>query len=151
MRNKKTQGELRSKRRYSGAKKTFRIGELIFHKTVSMVLIVLIVLIFVAYSKEIIRAHNINSEIRAMEIEIGRLETNNNSIFHNIQYYKTLSWLEREGRLKVGQGKDGEKVMIINNSDEYYEQIEEEPAVSVVYYDEFNPMNWMNYFFGKKK
>lgn len=123
-------------------------SRVILHKMVSMVLILLIIFIFFAYTKELIRAKTINKDIKTMEKEIAIMEEKNQSIFNNIQYYKTLSFLEREAKLKMGKSKDGEKMLIVNNQDNI--MLENGLGIENNNKEErivFKPLLWYKYFF----
>ena len=119
-----------------------------FHKSFPVLLVVLVVFVGIAYSRELIRSHKINKEIATMENEMVKIKGENSTIFDNIQYYKTLAYLEKEARVKLGKCKDGEKMIVIEDVEgSVGNVVDTNDEIAINENNKTNPYNWFCYFF----
>jgi cell division protein FtsB len=123
----------------------------IFTKYYLLLCLCLFILICFGLAREWIRAHNINREIRAMKNEIKRLEKTNKAFSEQIEYYKTLAFLEKEARRKMGMTKEGEKVVIVNNNKEKNSVDNTKKNHQNTVLDKSNVVRWFYYFFNSDK
>lgn len=121
-----------------------------FHSKLSIVFL-LSILIFLLFSinKVMTRRNQVNKDIEGFKKEISDLEKQKNELTNLIGYLDTLSFKEKEARLKLGLQKEGEKTIVITNP---YRETKEEDAIvtenkKVSVYD--NISKWWGYFFGK--
>lgn len=113
---------------------------------VILVTLLLFILLSSAFVKEIVRSHQIESEILALETEINDLESKNNKEANFVEYLKTEHYLEEQARLKLGLKKEGEKVVVLHDgsSDANVSFVNENKNK-----DYSNPRKWFAYFFEK--
>ncbi len=110
--------------------------------------VVFIVLLMTSIGRQMIRIHAINREIKVIEGEIAKMERTNSQVLKNLDYYKTLSFMEREARTKIGMKKAGEEVAVFLNTPE---ELNQNPFKSELSNKEWvsNPRKWFYYFFRK--
>lgn len=96
------------------------------------------------------RRNQVNKDIEGFKKEISDLEKQKNELTNLIGYLDTLSFKEKEARLKLGLQKEGEKTIVITNP--YIETKKEDTTAAeskkASVYD--NISKWWGYFFGKK-
>ncbi len=121
-----------------------------FHSKLSIV-VLLFILIFLLFSinKVISKRNQVNKDIEEFKKEIDDLEKQKNNLTNLIDYLDTLSFKEKEARLKLGLQKEGEKTIVITNP--YLDTKKEDTTVNenkkISVYD--NISKWWNYFFSK--
>ncbi len=93
------------------------------------------------------RRSQVNKDVEGFKKEIADLEKQKNELTNLIGYLDTLSFKEKEARLKLGLQKEGEKTIIITNP--YIETKKEDVTTSeskkMSVYD--NISKWWKYFF----
>ena len=110
--------------------------------------LVLLILIVLAVGKGILRRYQVNREIKALEVEIAKLENNNQELGELIEYLNTDFFAEQEARLKLGLSKEGENVIVVPDNDSSIVSLD---IFSNKEYNEkasSNPLKWWQYFFG---
>lgn len=92
------------------------------------------------------KRYKINKEIYNLKKEIGELEKQNNEITQLIEYLNTLSFKEKEARIKLGLQKEGEKTIIITSP---YSELNSEKAelLNEKESPSSNIFKWWKYFF----
>jgi len=96
------------------------------------------------------RRNQVNKDIEGFKKEISDLEKQKNELTNLIGYLDTLSFKEKEARLKLGLQKEGEKTIVITNP--YIEETKKEDAIATEskkasVYD--NISKWWKYFFSR--
>lgn len=113
--------------------------------------LLLVLLLGGAIFRQIMKFKTINREISILEKEINKLEVVNKSIIDNLNYYKTLDFLERESRMRLGMKKVGEKVAVVVEPQVKKEEYVEDPRL--LNYKEKIAIptwqKWIFYFFRK--
>lgn len=110
--------------------------------------VIILILIAVAFGKEIIRNYQVKSQIKSLETEINSLQKENLKIADLIQYFKTDTFKEEQAKSRLGMQKEGEKVIALPSEKE--EVLE--PSSVGNYTNNTNklvsnPQKWWNYFF----
>ena len=77
--------------------------------------IILLVFLTLGFAREYARHASIQKDIAQLEDEKSRLETRNLEILSVSESIQSKFFLEREGRLKHGLAKSGEKLIIISD------------------------------------
>lgn len=94
------------------------------------------------------KRNKVNNDIKDLKKEIADIESQNNDLTDMIEYLDTMSFKEKEARLKLGLQKEGEKTLIITSP---YSELQtkkeegknmEEPKYS-------NTLKWWKYFFNR--
>ena len=78
-------------------------------------------------------------ETAAVREEVDQLKTKNSELLSLLQYLQTDAFVEREGRLRFGLGKAGEKQIVVVGD-------KEEAAAQDKETDLSNPQKWWRYF-----
>lgn len=123
----------------------------------SFLAINLIVLFFLSLSfgRTFLRNASIQNEINVLEAEKAELSLNNISLLDLAQQLQTKFYVEKEGRKKYGLQKDGEKLVIVGETEvlvvgEDVENIlSEEEAIAQALEIVPNPRRWWWYFFDR--
>ncbi|MEK7665731.1 MAG: septum formation initiator family protein [Patescibacteria group bacterium] len=123
----------------------------------SFLAINLIVLFFLSLSfgRTFLRNASIQNEINVLEGEKAELSLNNISLLDLAQQLQTKFYVEKEGRKKYGLQKDGEKLVIVGETEvlvvgEDVENIlSEEEAIAQALEIVPNPRRWWWYFFDR--
>ncbi len=90
------------------------------------------------------KRYKIKKEIDMLENEINDLNKQNNELTELIEYLNTLSFKEKEARLKLGLQKEGEKTVIITSPYSELKTEEEKKDLTPA-----NIFKWLDYFFNK--
>lgn len=127
-------------------KKTLK-ERILTSKLLFVVMLVILAFIVFALSKEILRRHQIDEEIKSMEEEVEGLEKENTELSGLLDYYNTQTFKEKEARKRLGLRKDGEKAVALpttkKNPVEELETSEEQKGEELS-----NFQRWWDYFFG---
>jgi len=118
----------------------FNIPPLLF-----VALLALIYLIF-ATAKIIWNNMQFSRQLKEVQVQIEKLETENEKISEQVLYYQSDSFKEKEARIKFGLVKPGEKVLQVppeKKPIELPKPIESKPEQS-------NWQKWLDYFFKKE-
>lgn len=96
-------------------------------------LILALIGLVIAVSKESYRRYQIDKEAADLKKEIASLEEKNESLIELLDYFNSEKFLEKEARLKLNLLKEGEKLVIIApdkqiDSGNQVEDIEESKA-----------------------
>jgi len=116
-----------------------------------IVVVIVLAVVFVmgsALSKELYREYQIKKEVDALKAEIESMENDNYELSQMIEYYKTEEYKEAEARKRLNLKAEGEKVVMISESESEYEEIvdgESEAAIEIS-----NKLKWWNYFFASR-
>lgn len=113
---------------------------------VTCAIVLAVIWVGVSLAKEILRNHTIDAEIKKIEAEAKALEVKNFEVLSLVKQFEDADFLEKEARLKLGLQKEGEKVVVIDKS----EQVSDSGAEAVGWRDIPNPARWRNYFFKNK-
>lgn len=98
----------------------------------------------IGFGKAFWQDYQIKKEINQLMQEKEKWEKNKLISLEKLQDIKSENFAEKEARLKFGLGKEGEKLVIINQAT---------VPTSIKKQDEknaraaFNPLNWWHYFF----
>lgn len=109
--------------------------------------VIILILIAVAFGKEIIRNYQIKSQIKSLETEINSLQKENLKIADLIQYFKTETFKEEQAKSRLGMQKEGEKVIALPKTEETIQPSEENNYTNNTNKLVSNPQKWWNYFF----
>ncbi|MBT3690076.1 septum formation initiator family protein [bacterium] len=127
------------------------IGKQLFNSK-SLLFVSLLILVFFSFNliNEVINRRELQSDIKALDEEISKLENKNQELSSLIGYFETLDFVEKEARTKLNLRKPGEKIIVITE-DELTEDNESffDSAVltsaNIIHLT--NPQKWWNYFF----
>lgn len=123
----------------------------------ALLIILVAVLSFVGWqaAKKVQARLALVKEVTALEEEIEQLKVKNVELLDVLEYVKTDAFLEREGRLRFGLGKPGEKAIVISDLEKSTGDesvfsgkeggIQEKDAQQNL----SNPQRWWRYFFGR--
>ncbi len=78
-------------------------------------------------------------ETRVVQEDVDKLKTKNSELLTLLQYLQTDAFVEREGRLRFGLGKAGEKQIVVVGDKETAAAHDKETDLS-------NPQRWWRYF-----
>lgn len=123
-------------------------------KILPAVFLVIIIVVGTELAQAIRREYEINKEIDSLKEEITRYDKENNDLEKMMEYYNTLSYKEKEARLKLNLQKPGEKTILVDPSNEEAAkseikmEIKKEAENSLK--GETNIKKWWNYFFEKR-
>ncbi len=113
-------------------------------------LLALIILIFftINLSKSWQRSSQINQEIAGLEQEITSLEKGNLDLEELIKHLNSSAYIEEKARLDLGLKKEGEKVVVVNNSaSQNYNSANKTMNEEAANQSTANPQKWWKYFF----
>jgi len=79
------------------------------------ILILALIGLVIAVSKESYRRYQIDKEAADLKKEIASLEEKNESLTDLLNYFNSEKFLEKEARLKLNLTKEGEKLVIISS------------------------------------
>lgn len=123
-------------------------SKIIFPRLLIVALFLLLIFLILATSETTKRRYKIIKEVNSLKKEITNLDRQKNEFTQMIEYLNTLSFKEKEARLKLGLQKEGEKTIIVTtpysdfrNEEETKEEKKEPPF--------FNFFRWWKYFFSK--
>ena len=119
-------------------------------KLLSAIFLVIIILIGAELAQAIKREYEINKEIGLLKEEITRYDNENNDLEKMMEYYNTLSYKEKEARLKLNLQKPGEKTILIDSPKDETAEMEIRKETKNSLSGETNIKKWWNYFFEKK-
>ncbi|USN53859.1 MAG: septum formation initiator family protein [Candidatus Nomurabacteria bacterium] len=88
-------------------------------KTRFVLALALLVLAVISTSivKELIRRHDVHSELSGLSEEIAALESRNTELGSLLTYLQSSTYHEQEARLKLGLQGQGERVLIVPGSE----------------------------------
>ena len=113
---------------------------------------ILILIIIFSFGSIFIKKYdenkNIDNDLENLKTEIENLEKDNEDLGNLIEYFNSSFFVEKEAREKLGLKKDGEKVMVIKNTNNY-EGYKDSPNLNNKITDKSLPLIWWGYFFGK--
>ncbi len=107
----------------------------------------LLFLIAVPLVKNINKKKAVDKEIKELEEEIFRLETDNNDLQNFISHLNSEEFIEEQARLNLGMKKRGEEVVILKNEniDLFSKKLENNKNNDKE--ELSNPQRWWRYFF----
>ncbi len=107
----------------------------------------LLFLIAVPLVKNINKKKAVDKEIKELEEEISRLETDNNDLQNFISHLNSEEFIEEQARLNLGMKKRGEEVVILKNEniDLFSKKLENNKNNDKE--ELSNPQRWWRYFF----
>ncbi|MBI4215705.1 MAG: septum formation initiator family protein [Parcubacteria group bacterium] len=111
--------------------------------------LILIILLSAAAVRQVMKVQAINREVEILDKEIAKVEAANSSLSENLNYYKTLNFLEKEGRLRMGLKKEGEQIAVFLNSQDNNSSSAEDGAGLNEADSSANIIKWFHYFFVK--
>jgi cell division protein FtsB len=124
--------------------------------------LLIIALLSVSLGREVIRNHGIQSEINLLQVQAEELAVDNIEISELYTAIQTESYIEREARLKLGMKKPGERVVVVQDTEQGViktEEVEVENfktelyslSTSVPTKELANVYKWWYYFFDKEQ
>ena len=121
--------------------------------------VIVIILLGVAFGREMVRRSYIDAQIQALQTEVDTLASSNSRLAELQSALQTESFIEREARLKLGLKKPGESVVVIKDQDKTNMQgtVSTDPSdpLNLVIDDEtsspslVNATKWWYYFFDR--
>ncbi len=80
--------------------------------------ILLVFLMIIVYSiiKESKQQKIIRNEISSLQVEIKELENKNLKLVHNLKYYQSPNFIEREARNRLNMAKTGEHAVLVSRN-----------------------------------
>ncbi|TSC96309.1 MAG: Uncharacterized protein Athens101410_23 [Parcubacteria group bacterium Athens1014_10] len=130
-------------------KRKNNISKFIFSKFSFIFLLFFLIVLIGATSKITAKRYKINKEIYNLKKEANDLDVQNKELTKMIEYLDTLSFKEKEARLKLGLQKEGEKTIIITSP--YSELKSKELKIEEKELVRSNILKWWEYFFSKNK
>lgn len=113
------------------------------NKFLIFLLILALIGLVIAVSKESYRRYQIDKEAADLKKEIASLEEKNESLTELLDYFNSDKFLEKEARLKLNLLKEGEKLVIIASD----KQIDSENQPEDVQENKIsNFEKWLEYF-----
>ena len=119
-------------------------------KLLPAALFIIVIIVGAELAQAIRREYKINQEINALKEEITSYSKENNDLEKMMEYYNTLSYKEKEARLKLNLQKPGEKTILVDSPDEETPDMEIKKEIKSSLVGETNIKKWWNYFFEKK-
>ncbi|MEK7653117.1 MAG: septum formation initiator family protein [Patescibacteria group bacterium] len=123
-------------------------------KIVAVISLVLLILFGLNLVKELISRRQIDRQIRNLENEARRLQSDNEQISSLIESWSNKDYSEKEARLKLGLQKPGERTILIlrEGEDAITNEIggDSEKVGNIlvpVEHELPNPVKWWRYFF----
>ena len=86
------------------------------HKFITVVGLIIILLIAIPLVKNIRQRNKINNEIKSLEDDIKKLGNDNYELRGLIDYLESDQFVEEQARLNLGLKKQGEKVIVVEDS-----------------------------------
>ncbi|MDP3994106.1 MAG: septum formation initiator family protein [Candidatus Doudnabacteria bacterium] len=96
--------------------------------------------------RQVYKKYQIHLEIRGLETEIARLESQNQDLAGLLEYFKTTAYKERQARSILNLKKPGEFAVALPPREE--EGAGQGPQAEEIYASNFK--KWREYFFGRK-
>lgn len=109
--------------------------------------VVLLFFVVVSFGREYVRNYEIDKEIKNLEAEAQKLESENENILSLVNRLQTADYLEEEARLKLGLKKPGEQVVVIPEPEMDAAAGQEIVLAANEEKEPSNPRLWWNYFF----
>lgn len=121
-------------------------------KILPAVFLIIIIVVGAELAQAIRREYEVNKEIDSLKEEITRYDNENNDLEKMMEYYNTLSYKEKEARLKLNLQKPGEKTILVDPPEKEPAKTEMEikKEVENSLKGETNIKKWWNYFFEKR-
>lgn len=119
-------------------------------KILPAVFLIIIIVVGAELAQAIRREYEINKEIDSLKEEITRYDKENNDLEKMMEYYNTLSYKEKEARLKLNLQKPGEKTILVDPPTKTELEMEIKKEVENSLKDQTNIKKWWNYFFEKR-
>jgi len=115
-----------------------------------------LLILFFAFNvgQEILKRKAIEAEIKSLENEIGKLETDKDDLSKLLAYVETDSFIKNEARDKLNLVESGENVVVIPDIDAAAQDASSSPDVSVSLaagIPDSNLKRWWEYFFDYDK
>jgi cell division protein FtsB len=80
---------------------------------VNAVGVVIVIYLVVVLGQTVKKNYDLGLQIKSMQLQMAMIQTQNDELSYNIQYYKTNSFKDREARSQLGLQLPGENVVII--------------------------------------
>ena len=108
--------------------------------------VMVLVIIFIGYSifKEKKEQRAVRQNINSLEVEIAGLENKSLELAEMIKYLRSDEFVEREAREKLGMQKQGEKVVIVPENEQFIAKVAGDNNIQT----KDNWRLWIEYFFG---
>ena len=130
------------------------IQRLIHSKLVVVFELILLVGLGLAVGREMIRRHQIQSQIQSLESQAVGLEKQNTELSDLINMVSTPNYQEEQARLKLGMQNPGESVVAVLGADTerpLSATIVEESSDQAAGGTRSNPKQWLDYFLHASK
>ncbi|MFA4937484.1 MAG: septum formation initiator family protein [Patescibacteria group bacterium] len=121
-----------------------RFWSIITSRLFIIIAIIAIVIIGVAFTKNLVRRAELTTEINALHSKVASFEQKNQELSGLIEYLKSSEFQEKEARLRMGLRKPDEQVIILPNESQ---NVEGDLSSMQPKMDEANWQKWWNYFF----
>ncbi len=116
--------------------------DLFFSKFFLVFCVFLLLAILVGLAKGTVKNYRMNTEVQDLQNEINRLARQNQEFGQLIDYLKSESFIEQEGKLKLGLKKPGEQLVVIPQ-DKIILNTDQDKGNQAG----SNPVKWWSYFF----
>ena len=130
-------------------KKKNVLSKLFFSKLFFLLSIILILLLVWFFLKGYNENRATNQNLESLKKEIEDLEKDNQEFSRLIEYFNSSSFIEKEAREKLGLKKDGEKVVVVPENNDYRQDQNNKIAEKNIENKKniFLPKLWKDYFF----
>ncbi len=127
----------------------YSFWKILSSKILFIFLFLFLIFLGLATGKITAKRNKVNNDIKDLKKEIKNIESQNNNLTDMIEYLDTMSFKEKEARLKLGLQKEGEKTVIITSP--YSElQTKEEENKNLEELSHSNVLKWWRYFFDRE-
>lgn len=130
----------------AGKKKSI-LGKVPF-QAAALIVVVIVLSLGSALSKELYREYRIKKEIEALKTEIQSMEKDNYELSQLIAYYQTDEYKEAEARKRLNLKAEGEQVVMIDEKEKSAEEIKADEEAQKENIP--NQNKWWNYFFASR-
>ena len=113
--------------------------------------VITLILITTALGKEIVRKHQVETQVKDLQEELALLEGQKSDLAGLIKYFDSDVYKEEQARLKLGLQKPGESVVaVLGESTSKNNSLPADASNDIsenLMLDNSNPKRWLNYFF----
>lgn len=125
-------------------KRNKNIAKILPFKVAAFIALVVVFAMGSALVRELYREYQIKKEINSLKTEIESMQKDNYELSQFLDYYQTDQYKEAEARRRLNFKAEGEKVVMIDNAQNNYEETQKtaQQADNIPNY-----RKWWNYFF----
>jgi len=111
---------------------------------------VLIVLLAIASVKQLLKRHQINNEIKALQEKTDAMRSSNADLVKLLDYVRSSSYTEEEARLRFGLAKPGERLFVIPDKNTSGDLSLNSESNNIEIVQKSNHKKWWEFFFIKR-